>query len=110
MIDVKTMKTAELVNYYNAHSGKAPVKKFADRATAEKRVAALLPTPASSSKKTKGVKTPRTRVSVDGTQYNSVGDAFLRLKLPMGRAIKFRMNLKKEGTLKFEDHTFSVVK
>lgn len=33
--------TAELVEWYNAHSS-APVKKFADRKTAERRVLALL--------------------------------------------------------------------
>ena len=42
-INVKTAATSELVAFYNAHSDK-PVKKFADRATAEKRVAALLET------------------------------------------------------------------
>lgn len=42
-INVKTAKTAELVAFYNAHAFR-PVKKFADRATAEKRVSALLET------------------------------------------------------------------
>lgn len=42
-IDITTAKTAELVAFFNAHAEK-PVKKFADRATAEKRVAALLAT------------------------------------------------------------------
>jgi hypothetical protein len=40
-IDITTAKTAELVAFFNAHAEK-PVKKFADRATAEKRVAALI--------------------------------------------------------------------
>lgn len=39
----KTAKTAELVAFYNAHAAK-PVKKFADRKTAEQRVAALIAT------------------------------------------------------------------
>lgn len=39
--DVKAAKTAELVAFYNANSEK-PVKKFTDRATAEKRVIDLL--------------------------------------------------------------------
>lgn len=42
-INVATAKTSELVAFYNANTDK-PVKKFADRATAEKRVAALLET------------------------------------------------------------------
>lgn len=45
-MNITTATTAELVAFYNAHSAK-PVKKFADRKTAERRVAALLPkTPA----------------------------------------------------------------
>lgn len=40
-IDVKTAKTSELVAFYNEHAEK-PVKKFATRAKAEERVAALL--------------------------------------------------------------------
>ena len=40
-IDVKAATTAELVAFYNAHSEK-PVKKFADRKTAERRVQQLL--------------------------------------------------------------------
>ncbi|QDH49598.1 hypothetical protein KYLE_4 [Pantoea phage Kyle] len=40
-IDVATASTKELVEFYNLHSEK-PVKKFADRATAEKRVTALV--------------------------------------------------------------------
>jgi hypothetical protein len=34
--------TAELVQWYNENSGGAPVKRFADRATAEKRVLLLM--------------------------------------------------------------------
>lgn len=34
--------TAELVQWYNENSGAAPVKRFADRATAEKRVLGLM--------------------------------------------------------------------
>lgn len=43
MIDIKTATTAELVAFYNDHAEK-PVKKFADRKTAERRVAALIET------------------------------------------------------------------
>ncbi len=94
MIDVSKATTAELVAYYNAHSGKSPIKKFADRKTAEKRVAALKPKAKSS--------TPKSAVMVDGTEYRSVKQAFEKLKLPLGRHIKFRMKLKKAGKLDFE--------
>lgn len=44
MINVKTATTAELVAFYNANVAVTKqIKKFADRATAEKRVAALPP-------------------------------------------------------------------
>lgn len=42
--DLRAATTAELVAFFNANSEK-PVKKFADRATAEKRTTALLTTP-----------------------------------------------------------------
>lgn len=35
------MKTAKLVEFYNANSGKPPIKKFSDRKTAVKRCEAL---------------------------------------------------------------------
>ena len=41
-MNITTATTAELVAFYNAHNAK-PVKKFADRKTAERRCAALLP-------------------------------------------------------------------
>jgi len=40
-INIQTAKTSELVAFFNAHA-EQPVKRFADRQTAEKRVAALL--------------------------------------------------------------------
>lgn len=43
MINVKLATTASLVEYFNAHSDK-PVKKFADRKTAERRVNELMVT------------------------------------------------------------------
>ena len=44
MINVQTATTAELVAFYNANvPAEKKIKKFADRATAEKRVAALAP-------------------------------------------------------------------
>jgi hypothetical protein len=41
-LDVPNATTADLIAFYNEHSGAAPVKKFQDRATAERRVLALL--------------------------------------------------------------------
>ena len=40
-MDVKNATTAALIEFYNKHSEK-PIKKFADRATAEKRVQAIV--------------------------------------------------------------------
>lgn len=40
-MDIKTATTQALVEFYNKHSDK-PIKKFADRATAEKRVQAIV--------------------------------------------------------------------
>lgn len=101
MVDVKKASMAELVNYYNAKSGKSPVKKFADRKTAERRVASLMPT-------------PKSAVTADGVQYRSVKQAFERLRLPLGRHIPFRMKLKKEKSLTFEHNDrkvkFAIVK
>lgn len=103
MIDVSKASIAELVSYYNANSGKAPIKKFADRKAAEKRVAALLPA------KEKVPSKAKSRVLVNGTEYRSVKQAFEKLKLPLGRHIGFRMKLKAAGHLKFDDkHDFKV--
>ncbi len=41
MMNLQTATARELVAYYNAHSGRPPVKKFTDRATAERRCAEL---------------------------------------------------------------------
>ena len=41
---LSTTPTKDLLAWYNANSGAEPVKRFADRAAAEKRVAALLAT------------------------------------------------------------------
>lgn len=43
--DVKKASTKELLEFYNANSGRDPVARFADRATAEKRVLFLLERP-----------------------------------------------------------------
>jgi hypothetical protein len=42
MINVQTASTAELLAFFNANTGGAQVKKFADRKTAERRVSALI--------------------------------------------------------------------
>ena len=104
MIDVKTAKTAELVNYYNAHSGKTPIKKFADRATAERRVSVLIPAKPKkdTEKKSSKAKHQQHKVMVDGTEYRSTKAAFEALKLPLGSHITFRMKLKAAGKLDFE--------
>lgn len=44
----------------------------------------------------------RTNVSVAGTAYRSVKEAFEKLNLPLGQHIKFRMELKAEGVKTFE--------
>lgn len=112
MIDFNKATTAELVTYFNAHSGKSPIRKFADRATALKRCAALVPAKGKTkTKKAAGVRS--STVSVDGTEYRSVKQAFEKLKLPLGRHIGFRMKLKAAGKLDFEHNdkktTFKVV-
>lgn len=102
MIDTNKATTSELVNYYNAHSGKSPIRKFADRATAIKRVAALIPSKSKSKSKKESSKKRSSAVMVEGTEYRSVKQAFEELKLPLGRHIKFRMKLKAAGKLDFE--------
>lgn len=44
----------------------------------------------------------RTNISVAGTFYRSVKEAFEKLGLPLGKHIKFRMELKAAGTKTFE--------
>ncbi len=41
-IDTKTASTADLVKFYNEHSGSRPIVKFSDRKTAEHRVEQLI--------------------------------------------------------------------
>lgn len=121
---ISAAKTAELVAFYNANcavAGKKPVSKFADRKTAEKRVAELvaaLPTPKAPRKvatvnpgaakqiaaswkdpEVFAARITRNNVKVDGTVYTSVREAFVKLGLPLGQHIKFRMNLKAAGKL-----------
>lgn len=178
---ISAAKTAELVAFFNANcaaAGAKPVAKFADRKTAERRVAELvakLPKPAKTEAaaykvgtcpkcgdSTNGItcgkvvtlkgkqevineheamchvcghefdyetgkplrkkaavnpgaakqiaeswkdesvyaaRVTRNNVKVDGVVYTSVREAFVKLGLPMGTHIKFRMNLKAAGKL-----------
>lgn len=126
---VTTMSTAELLAYYNTHSGKPPVKRFADRKTAEKRVSDLITskskeTEEMAKKETKAKAAPkkaakaapkkaaskkgawggwkRAAVLYGKDHYLSLPLAFQALKLPMSRVRPARKKLKAEGTLAFE--------
>jgi hypothetical protein len=106
MIDVSKASMKELIEYYNANSGKSAVKKFADRKTAERRCSALVVADATIGKpKKKSAKSQfqHHKVMVDGVAYRSTKAAFEALKLPLGRHIPFRMKLKAAGKLAFED-------
>lgn len=136
MIDVKTATTAELVAFYNKHAEK-PVTKFADRKTAERRVATLIdiiqrqePTPKkkpttkperstaiAETWKDKNVaarRSARHHVLVappkgSPTEYKSVRQAFMVLALPLGQHIKFRSALKAAGQAEFGGFKFKLV-
>lgn len=118
IVNISAATTAELVSFYNANCekvGKVAVKRFADRKTAEKRVAALmaeLPVEAKSSRTAaEGIaeswKNPevaakrmtRNGCMVNGTEFKSVWAAFQALNLGNSNAcIKFRGQLKAEGS------------
>lgn len=139
-IDVKAAKTGDLVTFYNAHvkkidAGATPIKKFADRATAEKRVTELMKAINPSKKKDKtsapkkeragsiaeGVKASwanetvaaaravKNKVKVGGEVYRSVLQAFQELKLDVNKHIKFRAELKAKGRATFEGNVFTIV-
>ncbi len=165
IMDVKKATMKELVEAYNAKASK-PVKRFADRLSAEKRVLAMLngeaapaatevavdtsttttqeeATMAAAKKKTtkkngngkpanatkKDVtrsqataaswankrvakqRATKNKVTVDGKEFNSVLAAFTALKLPVGKHIKFRAELKQSesGSKSFEGHRFKIV-
>lgn len=116
MIDVTKATTKELVAFYNAENPDAPIKKFADRKTAERRCAALIkqladrkaaerrsdkPSRAASwaDPVVRAKRCKRHFVRVDGVEYNSVRAAFVALGLPLGQHIAFRMELKATGHL-----------
>ena len=126
-MDVKNATSQELVDYYNKHSGKPPIKKFSSREVAEKRLSEIIGAKqAKVSKEPSGsisdgvkaswadpaVKASRSvkhRVSVAGTEYNSVHAAFTELKLDLKKVISFRAKLKAAGHAEFEGHKFKLV-
>ncbi len=113
--------TKELLDFYNANSGEEPVKRFSDRASAEKRLVALLDKMAASGNtpaapevkpgkpaKTKAVKapkepkaakvpkakpTPKTPEQRSAAVKDSWGDAKTR------KARSARYNVRVDGTL-----------
>lgn len=124
-MEVNTASTAELVAFYNKHSEK-PIKKFADRATAEKRCQAILDDIKSKSQAThtrvsdkkphthkrdtdKQLKSACTVVVVDSKGkrsepegHRSVLKAFERHGLPINKHKAFRKELKKSGSNVFD--------
>lgn len=133
MLNVSTATTAELVAFYNEHNADKPVKKFADRKTAERRVSALLATvkpvrkaAAKSSdrsaaiaaswtnKKVAAARATRHGVRVTDPRggqgnYKSVREAFMVLALPIGQHIKFRGALKAAGKAEFGKFKFALI-
>lgn len=131
-IDIKSASAAELLAFYNANSGKNPVKRFSDRKTAERRVGELLA--AMPAKKVEAASPDRAAAIAEswknkdvaarraarhgvrvtdpkGRQdnYKSVRQAFLELGLPIGCHIKFRGALKAEGKREFNGYKFELV-
>lgn len=134
-MNISTATTAELVAFYNQRADK-PVKKFADRKTAERRVAALMATlpkqelrvkPAApkkatapnkdrgaaiaqswQDKKVAAARATRHAVRVEDKTYKSVREAFMVLALPLGQHIKFRGALKAAGKADFGGFKFKL--
>lgn len=130
-------KTSELVAYWNEHCGKIgrkPVKKFANRKTAEQRVDVLLDELEASGKlaspdeSTTGGGTnsagisaswqdkdvaakrkQRSAVTVDGVKYGSVRKAYLALGMDLKDHIQFRMLLKETGKQKVDGRVWKIV-
>lgn len=66
--NVSSATAAELLTFFNAHTGGNPVKKFADRKTAERRVSALLAqAPAKDVKAPKEPSKPKVQASAPAT-------------------------------------------
>lgn len=129
--------TSELLSFFNEHAERfdmKPVKKFADRATAEKRAlelaqridAASKAPPAEKAKKepgdlsaavaaswanpdTRAARSARHAVRVGKETYKSVRAAFDALGLDLGKHVKFRGELVAAGKAEFSGHKFEVV-
>jgi len=123
MINVTTATTRELVDFYNEHAER-PVKKFANRATAERRVQAMIDElyPKADDEKraeaqrrawanpeVKAARSRRQHVKVDGVTYRSVKQAFEQLNLPLTKHIKFRGELKALGHVEAFGHNWMIV-
>ena len=120
---------SELLAWYNANSGEAPVKRFADRAAAERRVLALLAAKGSAAKrlasptasstkhavavkaswtdaKVRTARSARHNVRVSGVLYESVLKAFIALKLDQRKHQRIRREVVAQGSTTFEGHKF----
>lgn len=112
---IASSSTAELLAFYNEHAT-TPIKKFADRATAEARVRKIIEELPSTKiaaswndSTVRAARSTRTSVSVGGNTYRSVADAFRKLGLPMGKHVAFRVALKATGAKGIQGHTFKTL-
>jgi len=85
-------------------------KKTAKKKVAKKVVAKKTAKKKPVARKRNKAQWVRHHVKVNGKEFNSVPAAFKALRLPMGRMIRFRMELKKAGKLVFEGKKFSLVR
>lgn len=123
MINVTEATMKELVEFHNVNSEK-PVKKFADRVSAERRVTELIeklnakPEPKSRSDGIReswknpdiaAKRAQRSGVSVDGVEHKSVRAAFDALGINQKHRIQFRMLLKEKGSMKEEGRLWKVI-
>lgn len=98
-IDIQSATTADLVKFYNEHSGSKPIVKFSDRTTAERRVAELIKAhnelsgPTSKETKTKKMTeapiAPTTEKSTRGRTSSLAGKSIIKLSVE---------NPRREGT------------
>jgi hypothetical protein len=135
---VKELSTADLLGEYNMLTGQN-VKRFSSRAEGERRLLkimqelgakgaekelAMLPEEENPHKrdainekikiswdnpKVREKRLNRQHIKVDGTTYKSVKEAFIKLGMPIGSHIRFRMKLKKAKTLVVENRTWEVL-
>lgn len=95
---MKTLK--EMVEEYNALTGES-VKRFPDRATAERRLAGARKVTEEAQQFTPLTRHQTCAVEVDGQRYDSTLQAFKDLDLPVGQHQKFRKELRQKGTATF---------